>query len=52
MISIDLEKRMGKKEKKVKFFVRITRSFLGKAFSAFKVYCLQSMGFSTVKKSL
>ena len=43
---------MEKKEKIVKLFARITRPFLHKAFSAFRVYCLQYMGFSTVKKSL
>ena len=39
-----------KSKKKVKFFARITRPFLRKVFSSFKVYCLQSMGFSAVKK--
>ena len=43
---------MEKKEKKVQLLARITRSFLCKAFSAFKVYRLQSMGFSTMKESL
>ena len=41
----------GKKKQKkevVQLFARITGSFLCKAFSAFKVYCLQSFGFSTM----
>ena len=42
-----------KEEKKVaQLFARIIQSFLGNAFLAFNIYFQQSLGFSTIKKSL
>ena len=44
---------MEKKKKQVmQLFARITQFFLRNAFPAFKIYFQQSLGFSTIKKSL
>ena len=44
---------MEKKKKEVaQFFAWVTWSFCPKAFPAIKVNCLQSMGFSIIKKNL
>ena len=41
-----------KKKQVVQLFARITQFFLRNAFPAFKIYFQQSLGFSTIKKSL
>ena len=41
-----------KKKKVVQLFARIIQSFLRNAFLAFNIYFQQSLGFSTIKKSL
>ena len=43
---------MKKKKKLVQLFARIIQSFLRNAFAAFNISFQQSLGFSTIKKSL
>ena len=47
-----MEKKKKKEKQVVQLFARIMQSFLCNAFPAFQIYFQQSLGFSTIKKSL
>ena len=52
-MNVPLNKEWKKRKKKVvQLFARIIHSFLGNAFPEFNIYFQQSLGFSTIKKSL